>query len=102
MTYGNTTTKTKMETVSRASSFMDPGESNMDPSWFLHTHPSQARDLTVEAAQVMGLTKALKSTSRNMPFTKIKTLLDSRSDRDILDGLKRVVSVSRFVGDLQF
>ncbi|KAK5241062.1 AP-3 complex subunit beta, partial [Exophiala xenobiotica] len=66
-----------MESVSRVSSLMDP-----------------ARDLTVDAAQAMG--KALKgggSSSRNIPFAKLKALLDSRSDRDILDGLRRVVSM---------
>ncbi|OQU94220.1 Adaptin domain-containing protein isoform 3 [Cladophialophora immunda] len=67
-----------MESISRVSSFMDP-----------------ARDLTVEAAQ--SISKAIKggssSARNNMPFAKLKALLDSRSDRDILDGLKRVVSM---------
>ena len=68
----------------------------MDPSWLLHAEQLKARDLTVEAAQAIGLTKALKgsgSTSRNIPFIKLKALLDSRSDRDILEGLRKVVSV---------
>lgn len=72
----------------------------MDSSWLQYADPTQARDLTVDAAQAMS--KALKggsSSSRNIPFTKLKALLDSRSDRDILDGLKRVISVRSTVGD---
>lgn len=68
----------------------------MDPSWFLHAEPYLVRDLTVEAAQAVGLSKSLRgggSTSRSIPFAKLKALLDSRSDRDILEGLKKVVSV---------
>ena len=68
----------------------------MDSSWVQYADPSQARDLTVEAAQAMGLSKALKggsSSSRNIPFAKLKALLDSRSDRDILEGLRKVVAV---------
>lgn len=70
----------------------------MDSSWLQYADLTQARDLTVEAAQAIGLSKALKSggsSSRNVPFAKLKALLDSRSDRDILDGLKRVISVCR-------
>lgn len=54
-----------------------------------------ARDLTVEAAQAVGLARTLKSgsTSRTIPFAKLKALLDSRSDRDIIDGLRRVISM---------
>ncbi|KIW11954.1 hypothetical protein PV08_09228 [Exophiala spinifera] len=72
----------------------------MDASWLQYADPTQARDLTVDAAQAMS--KALGSgiggvgggsSSRNIPFTKMKALLDSRSDRDILDGLKRVISM---------
>ncbi|RVX70755.1 hypothetical protein B0A52_05406 [Exophiala mesophila] len=68
-----------MESVSRISSLMDP-----------------VRDLTVEAAQAVGLSKSLKgggSTSRSIPFAKLKALLDSRSDRDILEGLRKVISM---------
>ncbi|KIW86049.1 hypothetical protein Z517_01443 [Fonsecaea pedrosoi CBS 271.37] len=67
----------------------------MDSSWLQYADPTPARDLTVEAAQ--SISKALKggssSARSNMPFVKLKALLDSRSDRDILDGLKRVVSM---------
>jgi hypothetical protein len=67
----------------------------MDTFWLHYTDPSQARDLTVEAAQ--SITKAIKggssSARNNVPPAKLKALLDSRSDRDILDGLRRVVAV---------
>lgn len=67
----------------------------MDSSWLQHADPSLARDLTVEAAQSVALSKKLgaSTTSRVIPFAKLKALLDSRSDRDILDGLRRVISV---------
>lgn len=66
----------------------------MDSSWLQYADPTEARDLTVDAAQALG--KALKgggSSARNIPFQKLKALLDSRSDRDILDGMKRVIAV---------
>lgn len=68
----------------------------MDALWPQHTDRIElARDLTLEAAQAIGLTKTFKSGSsyKTIPFAKLKALLDSRSDRDILDGLKRVISV---------
>ncbi|KAK5060014.1 hypothetical protein LTR84_009898 [Exophiala bonariae] len=68
----------------------------MDPSWLLHTDHGKARDLTLEAAQAIGLSKALKggsSSSRSIPFAKLKGLLDSRSDRDILEGLRKVIAM---------
>lgn len=73
-----------------------PRSGEMDASWLQYADSIQARDLTVEAAQAMGLSKALKgggSSSRSVSFEKLKALLDSRSDRDIIDGLKRVISV---------
>lgn len=33
------------------------------------------------------------SSSKSIPFVKMKALLDSRSDRDIVDGLRRVISM---------
>ncbi|EXJ55746.1 hypothetical protein A1O7_08676 [Cladophialophora yegresii CBS 114405] len=67
----------------------------MDQSWLQYTDTTQARDLTVEAAQ--SISKALKggsaSARNNIPAPKLKALLDSRSDRDILDGLRRVVAM---------
>jgi AP-3 complex subunit beta len=52
-----------------------------------------ARDLTVEAAQAVSTSRLSKSSSKSIPFVKLKALLDSRSDRDILEGLRRVISV---------
>ena len=75
----------------------------MDSSWLQHADPFySARDLTVEAAQAMGM-KVLKSgsSSRSVPFARLKALLDSRSDRDILEGLRKVVSVWAHVGCLE-
>lgn len=68
----------------------------MDSSWLQHADPTcAARDLTAEAAQAIGIGKALKSggSSKGLPFAKLKALLDSRSDRDILDGLRRVIAM---------
>lgn len=60
----------------------------------LTNHPI-VRDLTVEAAHAVGLARTLKagSSSRSIPFAKLKALLDSRSDRDIIDGLRRVIGM---------
>jgi hypothetical protein len=67
----------------------------MDPSWLQYADPCSARDLTVEAAQ--SISKVIKGGSsaarNNISTAKLKALLDSRSDRDLLDGLKRVVAV---------
>ena len=68
----------------------------MDPSWLQYADPTHtARDLTVEAASIVGITKSLKagSLTKPVPFARLKALLDSRSDREILDGLRRVVSM---------
>jgi hypothetical protein len=68
----------------------------MDPSWRHYTDPRKARDLTVEAAKSI-MSKAIKGGSspawNNINAAKLKALLESRSDRDIIDGLKRVVAV---------
>ena len=68
----------------------------MDSSWLQHADPNDsARDLTVEAASAIGIFKVPKSGSsfKSLPFAKLKALLDSRSDREILEGLKRVISM---------
>ncbi|RMZ77650.1 hypothetical protein DV738_g4224, partial [Chaetothyriales sp. CBS 135597] len=54
-----------------------------------------ARDLTVEAAQAIGIGKLLRSgpSVKSVPFAKLKALLDSRNDREILEGLKKVISM---------
>ncbi|KAF2860742.1 ARM repeat-containing protein [Piedraia hortae CBS 480.64] len=48
-----------------------------------------ARDLTLEAARDVGPRKPL----RQLPEQQIKALLDSRSERDVLDGLRRIISM---------
>lgn len=75
---------------------LDGGRSdNMDSSWLQFADPVRsARDLTVEAAQAASTSRIAKSSSaKSMPFLKLKALLDSRSDRDILEGLRKVISV---------
>ena len=69
----------------------------MDSSWLQHANPlDTARDLTLEAAQAVSTSRLSKSGSKSIPFIKLKGLLDSRSDRDILEGLRKVISVSFF------
>ncbi|EEH22658.2 hypothetical protein PABG_04869 [Paracoccidioides brasiliensis Pb03] len=68
-----------MESISRISSMLET-----------------ARELTIEAAQsATNARGAFRSTSSHRPatFSQIKKLLDSRSDRDILDGLRKVISL---------
>ncbi|CAL8578341.1 AP-3 complex subunit beta, variant 2 [Xanthoria parietina] len=53
-----------------------------------------ARDLTLEAAQSAGAARSLNPRPpRDLPFAQIKKLLDSRNDRDILEGLRKVISM---------
>lgn len=56
-----------------------------------------ARDLTLEAAQSTGASRSFGSRAavRDVPFLQVKKLLDSRHDREILEGLRKVISVSR-------
>src|ERR1700726_911311 len=49
-----------------------------------------ARDLTLDAAQAA---RSSRTSTRSLPPAQIKKLLDSRNDRDILDGLRKVISV---------
>lgn len=50
-----------------------------------------ARDLTIEAARDASF--ARKPSSRPLPPAQLKKLLDSRRDSEVLDGLRRVISV---------
>ncbi|KAL8760930.1 MAG: hypothetical protein Q9184_002898 [Pyrenodesmia sp. 2 TL-2023] len=53
-----------------------------------------ARDLTLEAAQSAGAARSLNPRPpRDLPFLQVKKLLDSRNDREILEGLRKVVSM---------
>lgn len=50
-----------------------------------------ARDLTLEAARDAG---AGRRSVKQMPPAQIKKLLDSRNEREVLEGLRRVIEVS--------
>ncbi|MCJ1293108.1 AP-3 complex subunit beta [Xylographa carneopallida] len=54
-----------------------------------------ARDLTVEAAQSAGSSRSFggRVAVRDVPFLQVKKLLDSRHDREILEGLRKVISM---------
>lgn len=64
-----------MESISRISSLLET-----------------ARDLTLEAAR--DASSARRSTAKELPSGQLKKLLDSRSEREILEGLRRVVTMS--------
>lgn len=49
-----------------------------------------ARELTLDAAQSA---RSARSTTKTLPAAQIKKLLDSRNDREVLDGLRRVIGV---------
>ncbi|KAF2273566.1 ARM repeat-containing protein [Westerdykella ornata] len=51
-----------------------------------------ARELTLEAAR--DVSNARRPPTRLLPSSQLKKLLDSRSERDVLDGLRRVVTMS--------
>ncbi|KAI9795662.1 MAG: AP-3 complex subunit beta [Piccolia ochrophora] len=69
-----------MESISRISSVLET-----------------ARDLTLEAAQSASALRGVPSASgpinRNMSATQIRKLLDSRNERDVLEGLRKVISL---------
>lgn len=53
---------------------------------------TSARELTLDAA---GSARTVNSrpSIRDSPFAQTKKLLDSRNDREILEGLRKVISV---------
>ena len=61
----------------------------------LMTIYASARDLTLEAAQSAANSRGpgIGQSSRNLSASHIKKLLDSRSDREVLDGMRRVITV---------
>lgn len=64
----------------------------MHPSNYAHWSLSTARDLTIEAARDASY---VRKTSTRIPSTaQLKKLLDSRSERDVLEGLRKIVTVS--------
>ncbi|KAL6710076.1 AP-3 complex subunit beta [Coniothyrium glycines] len=64
-----------MESISRISSLLET-----------------ARDLTLEAAR--DASNARRTAPKELPSGQLKKLLDSRSERDVLEGLRRVVTMS--------
>ncbi|KAF1348070.1 hypothetical protein BDV97DRAFT_317620, partial [Delphinella strobiligena] len=63
-----------MESISRISSMLET-----------------ARDLTLEAARDAGAARR-SGPVRQLPASQIKKLLDSRNERDVLEGLRRVIA----------
>ncbi len=63
----------------------------MHPSNYAHWSLTTARDLTLEAARDAG--SGRKSAARMLPSGQLKKLLDSRSERHVLEGLRRVITV---------
>jgi AP-3 complex subunit beta len=63
----------------------------MHPSNFAHWSLTTARDLTLEAARDAGNVR--KTATKELPSGQLKKLLDSRSEREVLEGLRRVVTV---------
>ena len=55
---------------------------------------ARARDLTLEAAGT-ARTVNTRPSNRDLPFSQVKKLLDSRNDREILDGLRKVITVRK-------
>ncbi|EMR62204.1 putative ap-3 adaptor complex subunit beta protein [Eutypa lata UCREL1] len=50
-----------------------------------------ARELTLDAAHAARSSRS--TTTRSLPTAQLKKLLDSRNDREVLDGLRRVISM---------
>jgi AP-3 complex subunit beta len=63
----------------------------MHPSNFAHWSLSTARDLTLEAAN--NASNVRRTSTKELPSGQLKKLLDSRSEREVLEGLRRVVTV---------
>ncbi|KAI9837193.1 MAG: AP-3 complex subunit beta [Sclerophora amabilis] len=67
-----------MESISRISSMLET-----------------ARDLTLEAAQSASAARGMRSTTttKALPVGQLKKLLDSRNDREVLEGLRKVITM---------
>ncbi|KAI9880604.1 MAG: AP-3 complex subunit beta [Pleopsidium flavum] len=67
----------------------------MEPISRISSLLETARDLTIEAAQSASAARGFSSraATRNVPFIQLKKLLDSRNDREILEGLRKVISM---------
>ena len=77
-----------MESISRISSILETGTIYISKLSIQRSFVV-ARDLTLEAAQSV----STRATLKDVPFLQVKKLLDSRHDREILDGLRKVISV---------
>ncbi|KAJ4301741.1 AP-3 complex subunit beta [Kalmusia sp. IMI 367209] len=64
----------------------------MHPSNYAHWSLTTARDLTLEAAR--DAANVRKTSTKMLPSGQLKKLLDSRSERDVVEGLRRVVTMS--------
>ncbi|KAI1877589.1 hypothetical protein JX265_003597 [Neoarthrinium moseri] len=62
-----------MESISRISSLLE-----------------NARELTLDAAQAA---RSTRTTTKSLPTAQLKKLLDSRNEREVLDGLRRVIAM---------
>jgi hypothetical protein len=84
-----------MESIARISSLLENGMYSFfveASKRFAVTNsvPPIARELTLDAASVA---RSVRSSSKPLDRTQVKKLLDSRNEREVLDGLRRVVSV---------
>ncbi|KAL8811845.1 MAG: hypothetical protein Q9223_007444, partial [Gallowayella weberi] len=76
------------------SSMLETGKCDANSTLNQSLTKRSARDLTLEAATSAGAARSLNTRpSRDLPFAQVKKLLDSRNDREILDGLRRVISM---------
>ncbi|RDW69482.1 ARM repeat-containing protein [Coleophoma cylindrospora] len=69
---------------------------NAEDVWLTFGRKRVARELTLDAAQSARSSRPGASSSaatKNLPTAQIKKLLDSRNDREVLDGLRKVISM---------
>ncbi|KAI9713047.1 MAG: AP-3 complex subunit beta [Bogoriella megaspora] len=82
-----------MESISRISSMLETGLYNLyktlrNLEFEADTSSMTARDLTLDASS-----SVRRSSTRTLPPAQIKKLLDSRTERDILEGLRKVIAM---------
>jgi hypothetical protein len=91
-----------METISRISSMLETGmrsyvsnPKRISGDLIYRTSQPAARDLTLEVAQSASANKGSRnrSTLGNTSFSQLKKLLDSKHDREVLDAMRKVISV---------
>ncbi|RFU80229.1 ap-3 adaptor complex beta-adaptin subunit [Trichoderma arundinaceum] len=77
-----------MESISRISGLLEAGESPVlsPPA----QSPAPARELTLDAAQA---TRGIRTSSKLLDRNQMRKLLDSRNEREVLEGLRRVISM---------